>query len=123
MAVRGPFAASYSGVRFGAMLCLVACGSSDPDPVRTIENQPPAVVEQASPRATRPVSPAGPAKLGLAWSDVVTSSGCFYFSGPQGRDDRLTGDVTVERKGDDVRLYIGDETFTGTFRDRELAVE
>ncbi len=53
----------------------------------------------------------------------MTTSGCFYFSGPEGRDERLTGDVTVERSGDNVRLYIGDEIFTGTFRDGELAVE
>ena len=49
--------------------------------------------------------------------------GCFYFSGPEGWDDRLTGDVTVERSGDNVRLLIGDEIFAGTFRDGELSVE
>jgi len=132
--MHGPCGASYSGVRFGAILLVAACGSSNSDPARTIENKPPPPAEQKPPTAVGQVPPAAAgnadpsappplAKLRIDWSNIVTQSDCFYFSGPEGRDDHLEGDVTVDRNGSDVRLRIGDEIFTGTFRDNELAVQ
>lgn len=124
-------------MRFGAIIVVAACGSSNSDPARAIENKPPPPTEQKPPTAAAQVPPAAAgyadpsgtnpppplAKLRLEWSSIGTQPDCFYFSGPDGRDDHLVGDVTVDRNGSDVRLRIGDEIFTGTFRDNELAVE
>ena len=54
---------------------------------------------------------------------MVTQPNCFYFSGPDGRDDQLTGPVHVERNGDDVTLSIGTAIFTGTYQAGELYAE
>lgn len=55
-----------------------------------------------------------------SWRDVAAFSDCWYFSGPNGRDTRLAGPITLARDGDRVTATLGGATFTGTYRDREL---
>lgn len=62
----------------------------------------------------------------VRWSNVVRTSGCFFFSGPAGRDDQLVGDVvieTVERDGEQIRMRIGTATFAGTYANGTLQLK
>lgn len=54
------------------------------------------------------------------WTKIRSESSCWYFSGPSGRDDRLSGDISFHRDGDQVTATIGGATFTGTYRDNVL---
>jgi len=58
----------------------------------------------------------------LQWSNVVQTDGCFFFSGPDGRDDRLQGTATLERNGTSIRLRVGTAEFDGTYRGSELTL-
>ena len=56
---------------------------------------------------------------------MVRTDGCFFFSGPEGRDDQLVGDVkveTVEREGERIRVRIGTASFDGTYARGELVL-
>src|ERR1043165_3954948 len=68
--------------------------------------------------------PVGPvqvtARQNVHWSHVESTDGCFFFSGPDGSDDRLIGDATIEREGSHVKLRIGGALFEGTYREGEL---
>lgn len=66
-----------------------------------------------------------PVPFKIRWIEVRDTPPCFYFSGPEGRDDKLVGTVTIERAelGDgDISIKINGVTFRGTFKDRELFV-
>ena len=56
------------------------------------------------------------------WSKIVTVEDCWYFSGPSGRDTKLTGDAEVTRDGDRITLTLGGATFTGTYVGTELSL-
>lgn len=56
---------------------------------------------------------------------MTAAPGCFFFSGPDGRDDRLVGRVVFDRaeiENGAISLKIAGATFTGTYRDHELRV-
>jgi hypothetical protein len=99
-------------MRAGVVMVGLAlgCGPSDP---------PPAPHPLPTPAARAPRL----ATLTARWSELATVNGCFYFSGPDGRDDRLTGPVQVDRTGEAVTLTIGTATFTGTYKLGELYAE
>jgi len=123
-------------MRFARLLLLLAataaCSSKPDEPTR---EAPPAspnapassnapdvpAPAPASPEAT-PTPEAPYATLTAQWSRLRTQPNCFYFSGPEGRDNRLVGPVTVERAGTAVTLHIGGATFTGTYERGELAL-
>ena len=50
----------------------------------------------------------------LAWQDVRSTSGCFFFSGPNGRDDQLVGTALFERNGTELTVTINKAVFRGT---------
>ncbi len=98
------------------LLLLVACSSSEDRteapaaPVRA-----PVVAEAPAPAVRPPVT--------VHWSSVVRTDNCWFFSGPEGRDDQLVGDVrveTVEREGERIRVRIGTAIFEGTYGHGEL---
>ncbi len=103
-----------------ALLLLAACSSkSDPPPAPA-----PIAARDAAAREVRAVD-AGPVRLTVHWSDVRRTTGCFFFSGPEGRDDQLVGDVvveTVEREGVKIVIKIGTATFAGTYDRGELSL-
>lgn len=99
-------------------LALVGCSDLG-NPAGT--GEPPKPVATKEPMA-RPKPP--PFKI--RWVSVRDTPPCFYFSGPDGRDTKLVGEVIVDRVelGDgDIRLAIAGATFAGTYRDKELAVK
>jgi hypothetical protein len=49
----------------------------------------------------------------VEWGRHKQTDGCFFFSGPDGRDDRLTNLALVEADGERVRITIGDAEFVG----------
>jgi hypothetical protein len=98
----------------------VACGqASDPAPA-------PAPVAAPTPSSPAPAPARAPASvrnrvdMHTGWRDVATVGDCWYFSGPDGRDTKLAGPITLARDGDKVTATIGGATFTGTYRDSEL---
>ncbi len=102
-------------MRWLAALGLIAC---DPSTAPRDEPAPVVPVVVSKPKPTAP--------LRIRWVDVRDTPPCFYFSGPDGRDDKLIGDVTVDRAelGDgNIALTINGVTFRGVFRDRELTVK
>lgn len=100
----------------GLLLILTAC-------------EPAAIAEQEARPAVRPVEatdkpkpppPTGP--LQVEWGNVKTTPGCFYFSGPDGRDDTLVGAAVIDRAGTDLTITIAGVAFRGVIRDGELVV-
>jgi hypothetical protein len=76
-------------------------------------------------RAPAPApAPKGPVRVTarrvVHWSHVQSSDGCFFFSGPSGKDDQLVGEATIERNGGHVGLRIGAALFEGTYREGRL---
>jgi len=57
------------------------------------------------------------------WSSIHADAECWYFSGPDGRDTKLAGDISFKREGERVTATIGGATFTGTYRDNVLDLE
>lgn len=54
------------------------------------------------------------------WDHVTTAPDCFYFSGPEGRDDSLVGTAVIERNDTRVRVTINTATFEGSYREGTL---
>ncbi|HET9626864.1 MAG TPA: hypothetical protein VFP84_36140 [Kofleriaceae bacterium] len=116
-------------MRLAAALVLVAACSDPPPPV---ERHLPTPAERAAappssaermfvPADAAPAAPAHrTATMTPVWRHVTSSDNCFFFSGPDGRDDPLTSPAVVERDGEAVAITIGRATFTGTFRAGEL---
>lgn len=101
-------------------VACVACGTSS-DPVPTAEPaREVAPPQPAPPPAPVPAVVRNRVDMRTGWSDVATVGDCWYFSGPNGRDTRLAGPITLARDGDKVTATIGGATFTGTYRDSEL---
>src|SRR5262245_1520197 len=91
------------------LVVLVAC--SGPPPSQAAPEPPPP-----------PPSPAarGATSVQLQWSNVVTTDGCFFFSGPDGRDDLLQGRAALERDGSKISLSVGSARFEGVYRGHKL---
>lgn len=66
--------------------------------------------------------PRGDRKRG-AWSDIVTGDGCFYFSGPDGRDTQLRDDIAIAIDGDRAVVTWSGVVFEGTLREDVLDVK
>jgi hypothetical protein len=49
-----------------------------------------------------------------SWSAVKGPPGCFFFSGPNGRDTPLTGRAQLSIDGDYAKLALGGATFEGS---------
>lgn len=60
------------------------------------------------------------ARQTVAWSQVESTAGCFFFSGPDGTDNRLDGTATIDRDGTHVTMRIGSALFEGTYREGTL---
>jgi hypothetical protein len=59
-------------------------------------------------------SKAKPTRLEIAWSNITLGEpGCFYFSGPEGRDDKLAGTALVERNSGGITITVGKAVFRG----------
>src|SRR5262249_45307994 len=110
--------------RFGVvLLAVIGCDSGVPEqperPTTPVATQSPPRAKPSTPGpppAPPPEQPAhGKGTLKAKWSRVVTTDTCWFFSGPDGRDTRLVGDVDIERDGERVRLMFGGATFEGTF--------
>jgi hypothetical protein len=50
----------------------------------------------------------------VSWQDVQATTGCFFFSGPNGRDDQLVGSAVFERNGSELTVTINKIAFRGT---------
>lgn len=57
------------------------------------------------------------AKVRIEWSNVRVTDGCFFFSGPDGRDDKLVGTATVTRDKTEVKIDFATATFRGVTRE------
>jgi hypothetical protein len=102
-----------------ATLALLACSSGEDVPA------PAPVPAPAVPAPLPPREPAVRPPVTVHWANVVRTDGCFFFSGPEGRDDQLVGDVkveTVEREGERIRVRIGTASFDGTYARGELVL-
>jgi hypothetical protein len=90
------------------------------------------IEDRESPRADRarpqlaPVTenpaPSNTTTFKVAWEDVVTTNGCFFFSGPNGRDDQLVGTAVFQRNGSELKVTINNVVFRGTLRDDGFSV-
>lgn len=49
-----------------------------------------------------------------SWIDVKAKDGCWFFSGPSGRDTKLAGRARLTVDGDYVKLYWNGATFEGS---------
>lgn len=58
-----------------------------------------------------------PKRLKVAWSKVKATPGCFFFSGPDGRDIQLTGMAMLSQSGTEVTLTFAKATFRGSLTD------
>jgi len=101
-----------------ALVACAACSQADPPPPPAPTVAPPEIVAPAPPPVPAVVK--NRVDMRTAWTEVAASDGCWYFSGPNGRDTRLSGPITLARDGDKVTATIGGATFVGTYRDSEL---
>jgi hypothetical protein len=106
----------------GLAVLVAACSSGAPAEVPSTSGPvatTPAV--NPAPPSSPPIAPAGP--LHVRWLGIRATNGCFFFSGPDGRDDKLVGPVVVDRAesaNGQLTVKIATATFTGTYRDRVL---
>jgi len=82
----------------------------------------------APPADATPEPGVSPARgLAIRWLDVRATGSCFYFSGPDGRDDKLVGAVTVIDRAElgdgTITIAINGVPFEGTYRNKQLAVK
>lgn len=70
--------------------------------------------------ASAAAQPKPGAPLRVQWSDVKATEGCFFFSGPAGRDDRLVGSARITRDPSGVIVTIAKAEFRGVVRDQRL---
>jgi hypothetical protein len=102
-----------------ATVALLACSSGEDVPA------PAPVTAPAVPAPLPPREPAVRPPVTVHWANVVRTDDCFFFSGPEGRDDQLVGDVkveTVEREGERIQVRIGTASFDGTYARGELVL-
>jgi len=103
--------------RLALAVCVAGCQADAPAP---------SPAPAPAPEVPAPAPPPVPAvvknrvDMRTAWTEVAVSDGCWYFSGPNGRDTRLAGPITLARDGEKVTATIGGATFKGTYRDSEL---
>ena len=110
-----------------ALVLVVACGNrADPprDAPQRIVERPPDPPYRPKPVPPPPESKTNTRRMHSTWTGVhVTQESCWYFSGPDGRDTKLSGDVVFSRDGEHVTMTWGNATFTGTYRDNVLDLE
>jgi hypothetical protein len=73
--------------------------------------------KETSPLPEKPVLNAEATAVGdwaTTWSAVSSPSGCFFFSGPAGRDTPLTGPAQLTFDGEYAKLVWGGATFEGS---------
>jgi len=99
---------------------VAACSSKraepEPAPAPAVRKEPAPPKEPVAGTVPRSPPPATPYQI--HWSNVDIVDNCFYFSGPDGRDDKLVGEVrveTVELEGSALRIRIGATVFEGTY--------
>jgi hypothetical protein len=107
-----------------ALVVLMSCSQrADPPhdaPRRVVEPRP--EIPDVPPPQPQPQT--NTKRMHSTWTGVhVTEESCWYFSGPDGRDTKLSGDVVFSRDGEHVTMTWGNATFTGTYRDNVLDLE
>jgi hypothetical protein len=118
------------------IVAVAACADRTDDPTHANDRHLPTTAERAAAPpssaermfAPEPAPPdAGPAspvhlssQLETHWFRADFPDDCFFFSGPDGRDDRLTGPASIERDGEAVSITINHAVFVGTFKNNEL---
>ena len=90
------------------LLLLVGCIEDRDSP-----RDKPLARPQLAPLAENPAPPSTTATYKVSWQDVRTTSGCFFFSGPDGRDDQLVGTAVFERNGSELTVTINKVVFRG----------
>ena len=106
-------------MRLVVWVVLAACSSdaATPPPATRTAPKVESEVELEEPAPPRPP----PRDHDLQWTQIVeTNPGCFYFSGPTGRDNRLVGRARLERMATGVRLEVGGAQFDGTLANGEV---
>lgn len=58
-----------------------------------------------------------PKKLKVVWGKVTSTDGCFFFSGPNGRDIQLTGYATISQVGSELTIQFDQTAFRGELTD------
>jgi hypothetical protein len=104
------------------VVIAVLIGCSDHTSVEQAPVAPPAPAPVAPPKPVAPVTPSH-ARMHATWTEIRSSGGCWYFSGPAGRDARLWGDAVFDRDGERVTMNFGGAVFAGTYRDRVLELD
>lgn len=112
------------------VLVTVACGDAREPAPRVVPAPPvPAPPVDAATLAEAPlVGPPAPLPRGDrrrgSWSNIVPSdAGCFYFSGPDGRDTQLGDDIAIAVDGDRAVVTWSGAVFEGTLREDVLDVK
>lgn len=98
------------------VLAVPACPSTSSDPPARGSAAAPAARPVPSKPLSPPSAPTGP--LRIEWTHIVSTPGCFFFSGPDGRDEQMVGEVkvaTAELEGTTFRVRVGTAVFEGTY--------
>jgi len=104
---------------------------SSPAPVSVVHRDAPRgrlaeapAVEMPMPVADKPPTATGPTSsvAQVTWAAVSSTNGCFFFSGPDGRDDKLIGDARFSRDGDQLTLTIDKVVFRGRITNLDFVV-
>jgi len=104
-----------------ALVVVMACGQRA-DPPHDAPRRIPTI--QIPDPPAKAVPEANTRRMHSTWTGVrVTQESCWYFSGPNGRDTKLSGDVVFARDGEHVTMTWGNATFSGTYRDNVLDLE
>ncbi len=69
---------------------------------------------KVAPVTEQPAPPQNTTTFKVAWQDVQATTGCFFFSGPNGRDDQLVGNAVFQRNGSELAVTINKVVFRGT---------
>jgi hypothetical protein len=96
------------------------------DPVMHVRGMLAAVIlASITSPTTEPAAEPEPQATGnwrVSWENVKATEGCFFFSGPSGRDDRLVGEARIVRDGQLVAIHIAKVTFRGSLTDLGFVV-
>jgi hypothetical protein len=105
-----------SGVTLRLVVVGILGGCADPSTAPAPEPPAAPVVVPAPAPAPARVT----ATQSIRWSQIEGSDNCFFFSGPDGTDDKLLGTATIVRDGTHVTMQIGNALFEGTYREGQL---
>jgi hypothetical protein len=100
-------------------LAAIACARNTPQLEPPTKAKEPMAITPPKSEATRVEKPA-PTEVAtegtkVLWANVVTTEGCFFFSGPfeHGRDATVGSVARLEVKGEKAVLRLGEVTFEG----------